>query len=255
MQGKLGFGSGYPTAKTGNSHFVRRLESVVRRALDVSVSVAVLLVALPLLLAVAVGIKLDSEGPVFYRCRRVGFGGSELRMLKFRKMRDGVGGAGVTVSADERFTRIGWLLARTKLDELPQLWHVLKGEMTLVGPRPEDPSFVELRAADYATILTAKPGVTGLCQLAFAREAEVIHPDDRVRHYVERLLPQKTSLDVLYVQRRSLLMDLRILAWTAVAVLARREVAVDRASGNLGLRRRPREEASIAVPAGLGLEP
>jgi lipopolysaccharide/colanic/teichoic acid biosynthesis glycosyltransferase len=251
MEGNLGT-MVQPTSRTVDSG----LATVARRAIDLAVSGLVLLLALPVLLAVAAAIKLDSPGPVFFRCRRVGFHGAELLMLKFRKMRDGAAGAAVTLSGDERFTRVGRFLARTKLDELPQLWHVLTGEMTLVGPRPEDRAFVEVRAGDYAKILTVKPGVTGLCQLAFAKEGDVLRPDDRIRDYVERLLPQKAALDVLYVGRRSLPLDLRILAWTAVTVLGRRDVAVHRASGKLGLRRRPRqEETGEAVPAGLGLKP
>jgi len=237
-----------PTLRTAGCS----LDAIVRRLVDIAVSGLVLLIALPVLLVVAAVIKVDSHGPVFFRCRRVGFRGAELLMLKFRKMRDGAACAAVTLSGDDRFTRVGRILAKTKLDELPQLWHVLRGEMTLVGPRPEDPGFVDLRGTDYATILTVKPGVTGLCQLAFAKEGEVLRPEDRVRDYVERLLPQKAALDVLYVGRRSLLMDLRILGWTAVAVLGRRDVAVHRSTGKLGLRRRPLADAA-AIPAELGL--
>jgi lipopolysaccharide/colanic/teichoic acid biosynthesis glycosyltransferase len=131
----------------------------------------------------------------------------------------------------------------------PQLWNVLKGEMTLVGPRPERPDFVDLRAEEYTRILGVKPGMTGLCQLAFAREGEALDHEDCVRDYVERLLPQKTALDLLYVGRRSLPMDLGILAWTAVAVLLRRDVAVDRATGRLGLRRRPPREEPVSLSA------
>jgi lipopolysaccharide/colanic/teichoic acid biosynthesis glycosyltransferase len=170
-------------------------------------------------------------------------------MLKFRKMRNGASGVAVTLSGDERFTRVGRVLAKAKIDELPQLWNVLKGEMTLVGPRPEHPDFVALRAGDYTTILGVKPGITGLCQLAFAKEGEALDHEDCVRDYVERLLPQKTALDLLYVDRRSVLMDLSILAWTAVAVLLRRDVAVDRSTARLGLRRRPPREEPVSVPA------
>ena len=159
--------------------------------------------------------------------------------------------AAVTLSADDRFTAVGRLLARMKIDELPQLWNVLKGEMTLVGPRPEDPEFVALRHADYETILTVKPGITGLCQLAFAKEGEVLDEQDAVRDYVGRLLPQKTALDLLYVDRRSLPMDLKILGWTAIAVFLRRDVAVHRADGSLGVRRRSARER---CPGGGGNE-
>ena len=225
------------------------LSAVVKRLIDVVVSGALLVVALPVIAVVAAAVRLDTGGPVFFRCRRVGFQGTELQMLKFRKMRNGASGAALTVSGDERFTRVGRVLAKAKVDELPQLWNVLKGEMTLVGPRPEDPGFVALRPADYATILKVKPGITGLCQLAFAKEGDVLDQQDCVRDYVERLLPQKTELDLLYVGRHSLLMDLSILGWTGVAVLLRRDVAVGRSTGRLGLRRRPPREESVSIPA------
>jgi lipopolysaccharide/colanic/teichoic acid biosynthesis glycosyltransferase len=218
------------------------------RLLDIAVAGGFLLVLMPVFLIIAVAIRIDSRGPIFFRCRRVGFRGAELQMLKFRKMRDGVPGAPVTLSTDERFTSVGRVLARTKLDELPQLWNVLKGEMTLVGPRPEDPRFVAIRRGDYATILTVKPGMTGLCQLAFAKEGDLLARDDRIRDYLERLFPQKVALDLLYVDRRSLLLDLRILAWTAAAVLGRCDIAVDRSTGALGIRR-PRRELSVSAPA------
>jgi lipopolysaccharide/colanic/teichoic acid biosynthesis glycosyltransferase len=224
------------------------------RLIDIVVAGVLLVVFLPVLLAVAIAIRLDSPGPIFFRCCRVGFRGTELHMLKFRKMVDGAAGAAVTLSADERFTSVGRLLAKTKLDELPQLWNVLTGGMTLVGPRPEDPQFVALRRDAYAGILTVKPGVTGFCQLAFAKEGDVLDQNDHIRDYVERLLPQKAALDLLYVSKRSLRLDLSILAWTAVAVLMRRDVAVNRSTGELGLRR-PRLEEPMTVPAtGIGYE-
>jgi len=226
-------------------HLGRRLDRTGKRALDLAVAAFVLLLTVPVFVAVALAIKLDSRGPVFFRCRRVGYRGRELGMLKFRKMHDSAVGSPLTLAEDARFTRIGKWLAKTKLDELPQLWNVLKGDMTLVGPRPEDPAFVNLRRADYDVILSVKPGMTGLCQLAFVKEGEILDPNDREGGYVERLLPQKTALDRLYAERRSLSMDLKILVWTAVAVLGRRDVAVHRSSARLTLRQ-PRTAAALA---------
>jgi lipopolysaccharide/colanic/teichoic acid biosynthesis glycosyltransferase len=223
----------------------RRVDVVSKRALDIVVAASVLLLSAPLLAIIALAIKLESRGPVFFRCRRVGFEGAELAMLKFRKMKDRAAGVALTLANDARFTRVGRWLAKTKLDELPQLWNVLRGEMALVGPRPEDPGFVELRRDDYAVILSVKPGITGLCQLAFAKESEILDPNDRVGTYVTRLLPQKAALDRLYAERRSFLMDLKILAWTAVAVLGRRDVAVHRSTGDLTLRQ-PRTATALA---------
>jgi lipopolysaccharide/colanic/teichoic acid biosynthesis glycosyltransferase len=208
----------------------------VQRLLDVSIAAVVLLLLLPLLLLLALAIKVESRGPVLYRCRRVGAGGRDFFMLKFRKMHDGAAGVALTAVDDERFTRIGRLLAKTKLDEVPQLWNVLCNDMSLVGPRPEDPTFVAMRAAEYERILRVRPGITGLSQLAFARESEILDPADRIGDYLRRVMPQKLALDELYATRRSLVMDVRILFWTGVATVVRREVAVNRSTGRLSLR-------------------
>jgi lipopolysaccharide/colanic/teichoic acid biosynthesis glycosyltransferase len=215
------------------------VDAALKRGLDLLVSATLLLLLAPVVFVVAVAIKLESRGPVFYRCRRIGRYGAELPMLKFRKMHDGATGSPLVSKGDERFTRLGPILARTKLDEVPQLWNVLKGQMSLVGPRPEDPSFIELYPAEYEEILSVRPGITGYCQLAFARETEILDDNDRENYYVERMLPQKIGLDRLYVAGRSFAVDVAILWWTAKAVLLGREVAVNRKSGSLG-RRVPR---------------
>jgi lipopolysaccharide/colanic/teichoic acid biosynthesis glycosyltransferase len=224
-------------------HSWMRLEVIrdhhLKRLLDVVVAAAGLLFLSLLIVTVALAVKLGSRGSVFYRCRRVGLGGREFDMLKFRKMRAAAAGSPLTAAYDERFTRVGRILAKTKIDEIPQLWNVLTGSMSLVGPRPEDPSFVALRRADYERILQVRPGITGLSQLAFVRESEILDAGDRVGDYVRRLLPQKIRLDRMYVRRRSILMDLRILGWTAITVFFKREVAVHRSTGCLTLRRRP----------------
>jgi len=218
----------------------------LKRGLDLGVSLALLiLLALPIVI-VAFAVKWDSRGPVFFRCRRTGRHGAEFGMLKFRKMYDGAAGPALTASDDARFTRVGRFLARTKLDELPQLFNVLEGEMSLVGPRPEDPAFVKMAPAEFAKVLEVRPGITGLSQLAFARESEILDPSDRVGHYARTILPQKLALDAFYAPRRSIRMDLTILGWTAFAVVARRDVAVNRATGELTRRRRV-TEPRIAV--------
>ena len=186
-------------------------------------------------------IVIDSRGGILFRCSRVGRNGRTMSMLKFRKMQRGASGVALTTANDERFTRTGRFLARTKLDEVPQLWNVLRGDMSLVGPRPEDPEFVERFRDDYAEILGAKPGITGLSQLAFAKESEIIDVDDPVQDYVSRLLPQKIALDRYYARHRSLLLDVKILYWTAAAVILRRNVAVHRSTGRMSRRRRPNE--------------
>src|SRR4029453_15249365 len=183
---------------------------VVKRTIDLVVAGLSLVVLAPLFLAIALLIVLDSPGPVFYRADRVGVRGRELRMLKFRKMRPDAAGGPLTLSGEERLSRVGAWLARTKLDELPQLWHVLRGEMSLVGPRPESPSFVARFPAEYDVILRVRPGLTRYTQRAFPPEASIPHPNDAHTHYVNELLPQKVGLDRLYASRLSTRRDLRI---------------------------------------------
>ncbi len=213
-----------------------------KRAVDVFVAALLLTLFSPLLVLVALAIKLDSRGPVLFRCERVGRHGRTFAMLKLRKMYDDASGPPLTSTDDPRFTRVGRWLARSKIDEVPQLWNVLRGEMSLVGPRPEHSSFVRLLPVEFADIHRVRPGITGLSQLAFARESDILDPVDTVGDYMRRVLPQKISLDRLYVRRWTLTMDLQVLFWTALAVLMRGEVAVDRRTGRLG-RRRPRAPA------------
>jgi lipopolysaccharide/colanic/teichoic acid biosynthesis glycosyltransferase len=207
---------------------------------------SILLVALtPLIIVLTIAIRIESRGPVFIRLPRVGRDGCEFGMLKFRKMRVGAAGPALTSPDDDRFTRLGGMLARCKLDEVPQLWNVLRGQMSLVGPRPEDRDFVALQKEAYTEICKVKPGITGLSQLTFARESEILDPEDRVADYVQRVLPQKVRLDQMYAERRSLGMDLRILLGTIFVTLFRGEIAVHRVSGRLSVRHRPAAAAAV----------
>ena len=173
------------------SGVVHRVDQIVCRFIDFVVSVILLIVLMPVIVIASILIRVDSPGPTFYRARRVGYHGRPLRMLKFRKMADGATGARLTSGSDARFTRVGVWLARLKFDEIPQLWHVLKGEMSLVGPRPEDPEFVETMPESYAIILQVRPGVTGYSQIAFAEEGNILDIEDPLSHYLDRLFPQK----------------------------------------------------------------
>jgi lipopolysaccharide/colanic/teichoic acid biosynthesis glycosyltransferase len=214
------------------------LQAGAKRVVDFLVASTILLLTLPVIALLAAAIVIESRGPVFYRAERVGLNGRRLRMLKFRKMHRNASGLPLTQDEDERFTRIGRFLARAKLDELPQLWHVLKGEMSLIGPRPEDPAFVAERADEYHHILSVRPGVTGLSQIAFAEESAILCKQDPLTHYRERIFPQKIRLDRMYASRPTLAMDFQIIFWTAAAVMLRRQVAVHRGTGKMNLRRR-----------------
>jgi lipopolysaccharide/colanic/teichoic acid biosynthesis glycosyltransferase len=224
----------------------RPANSITKRAFDVIGASFLLLVIAPVLLMCALAIKLDSRGPVFYRARRVGYRGRPLGMLKFRKMHHHATGGALTLVGDERFTRVGRVLAQLKFDELPQLWNVLRGDMSLIGPRPEDPSFVALHPEAYDLILEVRPGITGLSQLAFARESAILDPADPIGFYTGRLLPQKIGLDCLYAREWTHAMDLRIFWWTFAAVVTRTDVAVYRETGTL--RRRVRPVMAVGQP-------
>jgi lipopolysaccharide/colanic/teichoic acid biosynthesis glycosyltransferase len=212
--------------------------SFLKRACDLILAALMLVLLIPLMLAIALAIKLESRGPVLYRSRRVGLRGHEFSMFKFRKMHRDAAGPPLTAKDDERLTAVGSLLARTKLDELPQLWNVIRGDMSLVGPRPEDPLFVALYPEEYRTVLAVRPGITGLSQLAFAKENLILERPELAGSYADRLLPAKIGIDSLYVERHSLAMDAHILLWTVGAIVAGLDVAVDRQCGSLSVRRR-----------------
>jgi lipopolysaccharide/colanic/teichoic acid biosynthesis glycosyltransferase len=222
------------TGASGVSAFTR----VLKRGVDIGVSLGLILLVLPVVSVISLVIRIESPGPVFFRARRVGRDGHEFEMLKFRKMWHGATGLRLTTGGDSRFTRIGSLLAKLKLDELPQLWNVLLGDMSLIGPRPEDPHFVALHEREYRAILRVRPGVTGLSQLAFAEESDILDDSDPLTHYLERILPQKMKLDGMYATGHNIRSDLRILFWTLMAVVGRRQVAVHRATGQMNFRKR-----------------
>jgi lipopolysaccharide/colanic/teichoic acid biosynthesis glycosyltransferase len=224
--------------------------AAVKRTVDVMLALGLLVVLAIPLLVIALAVKLDSRGPILYRVSRVGFRGRPLTMLKFRKMHDHARGIPLTADVDPRLTRVGRFLARTRLDELPQLWDVLRGRMSIVGPRPEAPEFVALHRDAYQSILRVRPGITGLSQLAYAEERAILDQSDLVRDYVDRILPQKIGLDTLYARDYGLGLDLRVLTWTAVAMLLGQQVSVHRKTGALSLRRRPQ---LAAVPAVIGV--
>lgn len=191
-----------------------------KRVLDVTVGSLGLALATPILAGVAMAMRLSGDrGPFLYRARRVGEGASIITVLKVRTMTEGAGGSNLTMSADPRVTRLGRVLRRYRIDELPQLVNVVRGEMSLVGPRPEDPSFVDLSDPLHGRVFSAKPGITGLAQLAFHDEAERLWGPDAERRYRDEILPAKLRLDATYLDRRTTLLDLKILLRTIRTVL------------------------------------
>ena len=196
---------------------------MVKRLFDLILAAAALALLWPLLLALAVWIKLDSPGPVFFRQERVGRHGRPFRIHKFRTMvADAPArGAPLTVGADPRITRAGRLLRGARLDELPQLLDVLAGTMSLVGPRPEVPRYVAHYPAHLRErVLSVRPGITDPSSLAFIDEAELLaRAADPEREYIEVILPRKLAAAAEYAARASLWTDLQVLARTAAVLL------------------------------------
>jgi lipopolysaccharide/colanic/teichoic acid biosynthesis glycosyltransferase len=191
-----------------------------KRLFDIVCAAGGLVLLSPLLLLAAVWIKLDSPGPALFRQTRVGRFGAPFTIHKFRTMRVEPGAA-ITVGADPRITRSGQLLRQTKLDELPQLWDVLRGAMSLVGPRPELPHYVALYPADLRErVLAVRPGITDPASLAFSHEAELLAAAaDPEREYREVILPAKLKLSADYAATASLATDLRLIFATLGRVL------------------------------------
>jgi len=194
---------------------------MVKRIFDFLGSLLGLVLLSPVLLLIALLIKVDSRGPVFYRGVRVGLFGGVFKIFKYRTMiinADKVGGSS-TPDDDPRLTRLGKFLRRYKLDELPQLINVLKGDMSLVGPRPQVQWAVDLYTPEQRTVLTVRPGITDYASVHFPNEGEILkgstNPD---QDYMEKIHPKKMRLSLEYVRERSLWVDLKIIFQTIAAI-------------------------------------
>ena len=194
------------------------------RLLDISISLLGLIVLSPLLLVVAVVVKCSSQGPVLYRARRAGRNGRPFTLYKFRSMVVDAADRGprVTGSNDPRITGVGRILRRTKLDELPQLFNTLIGDMSLVGPRPEDPGYVKSYSADQLQVLRVKPGITSPATVLHRHEEELLNGPDWEETYRRVILPAKLEIELEYLSRRTLSKDVVILARTASALFMKR---------------------------------
>ena len=192
---------------------------MVKRILDITISLIGLIVLAPIFAVIAILIKLDSPGPVFFKGKRVGQYGKTFYILKFRSMIPDAPrrGAAITCKDDPRITGIGRLLRKTKLDELPSLVNVLKGEMSLVGPRPEAPAWVERYTPQQRAVLTVKPGITGLAQIKYRNEEALLSSANLEIEY-PKIMNDKLNIDLGYVKNRSFILDMRILLGTAVAL-------------------------------------
>jgi lipopolysaccharide/colanic/teichoic acid biosynthesis glycosyltransferase len=196
---------------------------MLKRLLDIVVSGTALLLLGPVLLAIALWVRWDSAGGALFRQERVGRQGRSFHIYKFRSMHTGADRAGpaITVGEDARITRAGHWLRHSKLDELPQLFNVLRGDMSLVGPRPEVPRYVAMYPAELrAIVLSVRPGITDLASIAFRNESALLAQSaDPERTYVQEILPVKLDYAARYARNHSVWQDLRILARTVHAVL------------------------------------
>jgi len=186
------------------------------RVFDCFAAATLLLLASPLLAGIAAAIFLETGLPLVFRQKRVGRNGNLFTLLKFRTMRVGSSGPSITVGGDSRVTRAGKVLRKFKLDELPQLWNVVRGDMSLVGPRPEVPEYVDGSDPVWQAVLQVRPGITDPASIAFRNEEELLaKASDPFRFYKENLLPAKLSLNLAYLEKRSLWLDIRVLLETA----------------------------------------
>lgn len=192
-----------------------------RRILDLAVGSAALVISLPVLAVTVIAMRLAGDrGPFLYRARRMGFDGKPVVVLKIRTMHEGLHGPGLTSAGDFRVTRVGRLIRQYRIDELPQLVNVVRGEMSLVGPRPEDPRYVDLSDPLHRKVFMVKPGITGPAQIQFRHEGELLAAsDDPERLYRGVILPAKLRIDAAYLDRRTVGTDVLMIGQTVLALL------------------------------------
>lgn len=200
----------------------RKVQLALKRLMDVVISGAALCVLWPLFLLVAIAIKIDDPGPVFYRQTRVGRRGKQFKIFKFRTMIVDADrkGLSITVGRDSRITRVGAILRKTKLDELAQLINVLAGEMSFVGPRPEVPRYVEMYTPYQRQVLLVRPGITDYASIAYRNENDLLEGcEDPEKKYIEEIMPAKIELNMKYLREISPAADIRLIFKTMDAVL------------------------------------
>lgn len=195
---------------------------MAKRLFDIFFSLSGLVLLGPLLILIMIIIKADSKGKVFYIQKRVGKGNKEFRLFKFRTMRNDsdIYGLLTVGNKDPRITSSGYYLRKYKLDEIPQLYNVLKGEMSFVGPRPEVRKYVELYNKEQMKVLDVKPGITDLASVKYRNENELLAgSDDPEKLYTKEIMPDKLRINLEYISERSLIKDIRIIIQTLKAVI------------------------------------
>lgn len=194
---------------------------MIKRLFDLVVSTMGLITLAPFFLLIGIIIKFDSQGPVFYLQERVGRGGIIFRLFKFRTMRMGSDkAAAITIGErDSRITSVGYWLRKFKLDELPQLINVWKGEMSLVGPRPELKKFVDLYSSDQRQVISVRPGITDYASIQFRNENKLLEgKEDPIGYYIREIMPVKLQLNQKYIREQSFWLDVRIIVQTILLI-------------------------------------
>lgn len=199
---------------------IMRIYPICKVMLDRLSAFAALVLLSPVFLLLGCWILLDSGRPVFYRQQRIGLGGAPFWLWKFRTMRPAADREGLlTVGADRRITRAGAVLRRLKLDELPQLWNIWKGEMSIVGPRPEVEKYVRLYDEEQQKVLSVKPGLTDLASLEYFEESKLLGQSaDPEQTYIREIMPAKLELNRQYISRQGFLTDLAIIFRTMARI-------------------------------------
>lgn len=200
---------------------LRRLDALMQRSLDLLGASLGLLLLLPLLVVVALAIRASDGGPVLHRARRIGRHGADFELFKFRTMVPNAArhGPPITAGGDRRVTPLGRWLRRTKIDELPQLLNVLRGEMSLVGPRPEDPRYVAQYQPEQRRVLAYRPGMTSAASLDYRHEEQLLVGPHWEQVYREQVMPAKLALDLAYMARRSVFTDVNLIVRTIFVLL------------------------------------
>lgn len=195
----------------------------MKRVMDISLSAIALAVLSPVLAFVALAVKIDSKGPALFGHERVGKNFVPFKVWKFRTMATGSAGPQITSGNDSRITRVGRHLRTSKIDELPQLYNVLRGDMSLVGPRPEVAEYVEMFRSEYEGILSVRPGLTDPASIYFRDEQAILaNSPDPAQTYTADILPRKLELSAAYVDHRTAAMDWKVIFQTLMIVVAKR---------------------------------
>ncbi len=193
------------------------------RLFDIAIAAAALLVLSPLLIVIAIAVKLTSRGPVIYRAKRVGRNGQLFDLFKFRSMAVSNTGPAITRAGDPRVTPVGRIIRRFKVDELPQLLNVLRGEMSIVGPRPEDPKYTAMYDEAQRKALAVRPGITSAASVKYRDEESHLARDDWEEYYVQHIMPEKLRIDLEYLERRTFFSDVMLILKTISAMVRKTE--------------------------------